>query len=55
MFALLLGETVETKGLRRFVERSVKRQMSLFQMGLRYLKRLLVQGQDWTELLVLRI
>ena len=55
VFALLLGETVETKGLGRFVERSVKRQMSLFQMGLRYLKRLLVQGQDWTELLVLRI
>lgn len=55
VFALLLGETVEARGIRRFVERSVKRQMSLFQMGLRYLRRLLVQGHDWTELLVLRI
>lgn len=55
VFALLLGETVEAKGLGRFVERSAKRQMSLFQMGLRYLRRLLVQGHDWTELLVLRI
>jgi len=55
VLALLLGEKVETHGLRRLVERAVKRQMSLFQIGLRYLKRLLVQGQDWTELLVLRI
>jgi hypothetical protein len=55
VFALLLGERVEQQGLRRFIERSVKRQMSLFQMGLRYLRRLSVQGQDWTELLVLRI
>jgi len=55
VFALLLGEQVEAQGIRRFVERSVKRQMSLFQLGLRYLKRLWVQGQDWTELLVLRI
>lgn len=55
VFALLLGETVETKGLGRFVERSAKRHLSLFQMGLRYLRRLLVHGHDWTELLVLRI
>ena len=55
VFALLLGEAVEAQGIRHFVERSVKRQMSLFQMGLRYLKRLCVQGYDWTELLVLRI
>jgi len=53
-FAFLLGEAVEAQGRRRFVERSVKRQRSLFQIGLRYLKRLVVQGQDWTELLVLR-
>lgn len=55
VFALLLGERVEKQGVRRFIERSVKRQMSLFQMGLRYLRRLSAQGQDWTELLVLRI
>jgi DDE family transposase len=55
VFALLLGEAVEARGIRQFVERSVKRQSSLFQMGLRYLKRLLVQGHDWTELLALRI
>lgn len=55
VLALLLGETVEQGGRRRFVERSVKRQMSLFQIGLRYLKRLLVQQQDWIERLVLRI
>ncbi|HZP83677.1 MAG TPA: hypothetical protein VFB21_18690 [Chthonomonadaceae bacterium] len=55
VFALCLGETVEQRGRRRFVERSVKRQRSLFQIGLRYLKRLLVQQQDWIELLALRI
>ncbi len=55
VFALLLGETVEAQGLRRWVERSAKRQMSLFQIGLRYLKRLLMQGYEWTELLALRI
>lgn len=55
VFALLLGETVEKQGLRRFIECSVKRQISLFQVGLRYLKRLTAQDQDWTELLVLRI
>ncbi|HZT44142.1 MAG TPA: IS4 family transposase [Chthonomonadaceae bacterium] len=55
VFALLLGETVEARGIRRWVEHSTKRQISLFQMGLRYLKRLLVLGQDWTELLILRI
>ena len=41
--------------MRQFVERSVKRQISLFQIGLRYLKRRLMQGQDWMELLALRI
>jgi hypothetical protein len=55
VFALFLGDTIEQHGRRRFVERSVKRQTSLFQIGLRYLKRLLAHGQDWTELLVLRI
>jgi hypothetical protein len=50
-----LGDTIEQHGHRRFVERSVKRQLSLFQVGLRYLKRLLAHGQDWTELLALRI
>ena len=55
VFALLLGEQVEASGLRRFVESSVKRQMSLFQLGLRYLKRLWMQGQDEKERLPLRI
>lgn len=55
VFALLVGETMEVQGKRRVVERASKRQMSLFQLGLRDLKRLPVQGQDWTELLVLRI
>jgi hypothetical protein len=55
VLALLLGQRVEAQGLRRWIERSVKRQMSLFQRGLRYLRRLSVQGHDWTELLALRI
>ena len=55
VFAFLLGEAVEAQGMRQFVERSVKRQISLFQIGLRYLKRRLMQGQDWMELLALRI
>jgi hypothetical protein len=55
VFALLLGATVAQRGLHRLVERAVKPQLSLFQMGLRYLKRLTVQQQDWTEILVLRI
>jgi hypothetical protein len=55
VFALLLGDAVETQGKRRVMERAGKRQLSLFQLGLRYLKRLLVQGYDWIVLLALRI
>ncbi len=55
VIALLMGEAVEAQGKRPLVERASKRQMSLFQLGLRYLKRLLVQGHDWTELIQLRI
>ena len=55
VIALLMGEAVEAQGKRRLVERASKRQMSLFQLGLRYLKRLTVQGHNWTELIALRI
>lgn len=55
VFALLLGEQVALRGDRKLVERSVKSPLSLFQTGLRYLKRLLVWQQDWLELLALRI
>lgn len=55
VFALLLGEAVEARGLRRLVERANKRQMSLFQIGLRYLKRLQMQGLEDRELRALRI
>ena len=55
VFALLLGEQVVERGERKLVERAVKSPLSLFQTGLRYLKRLMVWQQDWTELLALRI
>ena len=55
VFALLLGEQVAERGAQKWVERSAKSPLSLFQMGLRYLKRLLVWQQDWLELLALRI
>jgi len=55
VFALLLGEQVAKRGDQKLVERAVKSPLSLFQMGLRYLRRLLVWQQDWLELLALRI
>ena len=55
VFALLLGEQVAERGEQAWVQRSGKSPLSLFQTGLRYLKRLLVWQQDWLELLALRI
>lgn len=55
VFALLLGEQVIERGDHKRVQRSLKSPMSLFQIGLRYLKWLLIRHQDWIELLALRI
>jgi hypothetical protein len=55
VFALLLGEQVVQRGEQKRVQRSAKSPLSLFQVGLRYLRRLLIWQQDWLELLALRI
>lgn len=55
VFLLCLGERIEREGKRRAVDRHTKPQLSLFQVGVRYLKRLLTLRQDTAELFCLKI
>ena len=55
VWMLRLGNQIEGTHQQRQVDRPKKRQLSLFQMGVRYLKRMLTLRQHTPELFCLQI